>query len=536
MTLKLLHKAAIASFSLLIGAGAYAEKPDTNKAEPVAGSTQQALVHSAEPGASPSGTLAVSAEPVATPGAQPDATPSAQRAVTHDAAEPSHAHGTQQATARSTSQPAITQNSVIQALDVELKRSMNLLKAKAKAPIYFLAYKLYEGKWDSIVCTDGAVEGDSPPDPWRMLSVELRVGSPRLDNTHFLRGENSSAPHLYDRSTKFGSILPGAGAGLPLRQCLWLKTDDAFKQAQQRYFELCANTAVMSTEEDRSGDFCPEPPHFYAGPIKDIIVNRAEWKNRIRDLSRQFLKHPSIEHSTVSFESQPTTAYIVNSEGSQITEQSLDYGVSINASTITDDGMTLWLWDHVHNIDPAALPDQAVLSDKVENMAKALEQLRQAPPAESYTGPAILSGKAAAVFFHETFGHRVEAVHEKNETEGKTFAKRIGTSVMPKFISVIDDPTVSSACGQLLNGHYKYDDEGVPAQKVVLAKNGCADWIPDESRTYAGLYQIERARQIISWVEPGRAPIKSICDRRQRQTGQSSGIASHADQRSAKAA
>ncbi len=304
------------------------------------------------------------------------------------------------------------------------------------------------------------------------MSIDLRVGSPKLDNTHFRRGDNLSALTFYDNASNYESILPLRGADLPLRQCLWLKTDDAFKQAQRRYFELCGNTAVMSTEEDRSGDFCSEPPHVFTGAAKSLVVDQKDWEKHIKAISSVFLKYPSIQHSTVSFDSQKRARYIVNTEGSRIIEPSSDCNVSITAQLTTNDGMNLSLWRNFHAPEPSILPNEAALTEAATELAKKLELLKQAPPAESFAGPAILSGRAAAVFFHETFGHRVEAVHEKSETEGKTFAKRIGTQIMPKFISVIDDPTASKACGKWLNGHYVYDDEGVPGQKVVLAKNG----------------------------------------------------------------
>ncbi len=144
----------------------------------------------------------------------------------------------------------------------------------------------------------------------------------------------------------------------------------------------------------------------------------------------------------------------------------------IQATTLAKDGMQLSLWDSVEALDASRLPDEAALAKRVEKLANSLEELRNAPPAEAFVGPAILSGKAAAVFFHETFGHRIEAVHEKSENEGKTFARRIGSVVMPNFLTVIDDPTVVKANGEYLNGHYAFDDEGVPAQPVTVAKNG----------------------------------------------------------------
>ena len=57
-----------------------------------------------------------------------------------------------------------------------------------------------------------------------------------------------------------------------------------------------------------------------------------------------------------------------------------------------------------------ALPDEKELTAKAEKMAADLDDLRTAPVAEPYDGPALLSGRAAAVFFHGSLGCSVGAV------------------------------------------------------------------------------------------------------------------------------
>jgi predicted Zn-dependent protease len=92
--------------------------------------------------------------------------------------------------------------------------------------------------------------------------------------------------------------------------------------------------------------------------------------------------------------------------------------------------------------------------------------------AEPYDGPALLSGRAAAVFFHEVLGHRLEGQRQRGEDEGRTFAKKIGEKVLPDFLTVADDPTVRTMGGVDLSGWYQFDNEGMPAQRVELIKNG----------------------------------------------------------------
>jgi len=84
----------------------------------------------------------------------------------------------------------------------------------------------------------------------------------------------------------------------------------------------------------------------------------------------------------------------------------------------------------------------------------------------------MLSGRAAAVFFHEVFGHRAEGHRQKDITEGQTFARKVGEAIMAEFISVYDDPTVQRVGSTELLGNYRFDDEGVAAQRVTLVDGG----------------------------------------------------------------
>ena len=79
---------------------------------------------------------------------------------------------------------------------------------------------------------------------------------------------------------------------------------------------------------------------------------------------------------------------------------------------------------------------------------------------------------AAAVFFHEVLGHRLEGHRQKDEDEGQTFTKKVGQEVLPKFLSVADDPTKSELAGVKLAGSYDYDNEGVPARRVEVIQDG----------------------------------------------------------------
>ena len=124
------------------------------------------------------------------------------------------------------------------------------------------------------------------------------------------------------------------------------------------------------------------------------------------------------------------------------------------------DGMDLFRVETFESDELGRLPDQKTLIEKTLAMAKNLEALRDAPVTEPFDGPAILSGRASAVFFHEVLGHRLEGQRQRGDEEGQTFTKLLNKPILPSFISVADDPTLKTFDGVPLSGHYAFDDEG----------------------------------------------------------------------------
>jgi predicted Zn-dependent protease len=166
------------------------------------------------------------------------------------------------------------------------------------------------------------------------------------------------------------------------------------------------------------------------------------------------------------------TRYFVNTEGTRVAHGRGYARVIISAASKAQDGTDLQTSETFEAVDPSGLPKDEVLIAAVDRVAKDLEGLLRAPEAEPFVGPAIFSGRAAGVFFHEIFGHRVEGHRQKDESEGQTFTKSVGTKVLPDFLSVVFDPTRRKMGDVDLNGWFDYDDEGVRARPVVAVENG----------------------------------------------------------------
>src|SRR5215467_8699967 len=350
---------------------------------------------------------------------------------------------------------------LLQTLQHELDRAMTSLSKADPAP-YFISYAGNEEFSSVIMASSGSLIANIKRHD-RTVDVSVRVGSRDLDNTH---GEN-----------RFNAITT---ASLPLEdrpdaiaRVLWINTDRMYKKAAQGFLEVKTNTKVRADEEDSSPDFSTEKPQVYiaqgsAAPKFD----QREWEDRVRRLSAIFTKYPDIENSTVVLLVQDATRYFVSSEGSRLVDSRPLIRVLALGSTRSADGMELARSETFDASTFDKLASEQAIAAKIEKIAQDLQKLKKAPVVEPFNGPALLSGRAAAVFFHEVVGHRLEGQRQRGENEGQTFTKMIGQAVLPKFLSVEDDPTLKSLEGVELSGNYSYDEEGEKSRKVELISNG----------------------------------------------------------------
>jgi predicted Zn-dependent protease len=354
------------------------------------------------------------------------------------------------------------------ALAAELQRGMRELGAKGKPSPYFIAYEVHD-KTETIVAASYGTLVQSSSRRSRLLDTDVRVGDYKLDSTHALRSND------FD----FSSLSGGHPVQLPLdddqgvlRQVAWAETDRRYKEAAERLVKIRTQRTLKVAEEDPSDDFSREKPVTYVGPAATISVDIPAWEKRMRDLSARFRGEAEVQDSEVTLQVVSDTHWLLNSEGT-VEQAGRNYvRVFLEANTRADDGMELERFESFDAASFDALASEAEMARAADTMIADLKALRRAPPADPYIGPAILEGKAAGVFFHEIFGHRVEGHRQKNEDEGQTFAKKVGQAIMPGFVSVYDDPTLVRLGDVDLNGFYRFDDEGVEAQRATLVDGG----------------------------------------------------------------
>jgi predicted Zn-dependent protease len=350
-------------------------------------------------------------------------------------------------------------------LQSELQRNFQVLK-KEQTPAYFMSYTMYDTRSSSIVASFGALQR-SDESRSRFATVEVRVGDYQLDNTHPIRGDSrATSPRLNQ------IVMPLTDDEKPMRVALWSTTDRTYKQATEALTRVKTNVAAKIKEDDPAPDFSREDPQTFTGSTAAYSLDTKAWEARIRRISAPFADDALVFRSDVSLSVESTNRYYTNTEGSEVATGDVTCRLFIDAVTKADDGMELPLYSSYFATSPEALPDEKQLLADVRRMVDLLGQLRKAPLVDPYSGPAILSGRAAGVFFHEIFGHRVEANRQRNADDGQTFASRVGQPVLPSFLSVEFDPTLQKLGGTELMGHYVYDDEGVKGRRVTVVDKG----------------------------------------------------------------
>lgn len=354
---------------------------------------------------------------------------------------------------------------VLRAMEAELARTMQGLQSAKPAP-YFVAYSITEVSSTLISASMGSLDADVTSTR-RILDIDLRVGSHKLDNTRSIRG----VAFEMGRGTR-GVEVPLSNDERALRSVIWSATDKAYRSAAERYGKVVTNLQVKVKEEDSSADLSQEQAHQYVGEIAPLTFDTTLWRERARKLSGMCSGREHILTGRVTFQAENLVKYFVNTDGSRIQTSEPIVKMFVIVKSKADDGMSLPLYESYSAYSADRLPSMQELEADVTRLLELCVQLRTAPLMETYTGPAILSGRSAGVFFHEIFGHRVEGHRQKDVNSSQTFKPFLNKKILPEFISVVFDPTKKQLGGKDIVGAFTYDDEGMPGKRVVAVDSG----------------------------------------------------------------
>ena len=363
------------------------------------------------------------------------------------------------------------QDKLLGLLKEELAQQMKELKGE-EFPPYHMNYRVIDVTSSVVSASFGALM-NSQQYRSRTLVPQIRLGDEKLDNFRF--NQMGAAMSRYQGPSVARLPLDEENNEDAVRQAIWDEVNNRYKFAVDMYQKTKAESSVNVEEEDKAPYFSEaKVEKYYEAPLpaEKMTIDMDQWAARMKEISAVFKNPPGIMKGDAIMIYTVERRYFVNNEGTEVV-QNLPYArIMVFGETKADDGMELPLNLSYFAYDPADLPANDKIIADAKEMVKTLEALRVAPVVDPYTGPALLSGPASGVFFHEIFGHRIEGQRMKSENDGQTFKKMVGQLVLPADMHVYDDPTLRKYAGEDLNGFYKYDDQGVKAERVDVVVNG----------------------------------------------------------------
>jgi len=359
-----------------------------------------------------------------------------------------------------------TDDPLIIAMSRELERSKNLRLVDLN-DAYFIEYRLEDGENLTIGTTLGAVVTQSRS-RMRVPRVQVRVGSYEFDNTNYvLSGHDNRIPQA--------PLDNNIGA---LQSYFWLATDRAYKRA---LLEIARKRAALKNVNlpEQLPDFAKAEPVVKILPLRREEIDVDEWTGRMRRLSSIFVRYPRITRSSTRFSSLQSNSYLINTEGSVVRYPELIHFVVIRASGQAPDGMRLRDATVVQRLSIKQMPPELEIERAARLVAENVTALTEAPVSEAYVGPVVFEGIAAGQLFAQLLGGNLALSRRPVPEPGRSapfrpsrLEGRLGARVLPRWMTVVDDPTQTEWMGRPLLGHYVVDSEGVVPEPLTLVENG----------------------------------------------------------------
>jgi hypothetical protein len=353
---------------------------------------------------------------------------------------------------------------LLRALVDELDRNQAKLRMEGLEDPYFLQFRLEDAARSYAVASLGAIVG-SNANRSRNLTTQVRVGSYELDNTNY-RGDG------YHRAGRDAAV-PLEDDYAVIRQAIWWATDRNYKDVLEAFAQ---KQAFMKTKviEEKPNDFAAAPVAVHFEPPAEPPADVAPLEKIAREVSAVFRDYPDVQNSQAWIQSEGGTQYLVNSEGTRIRTAGRVYTCNVYAVVQADDGMPLADVLTVYARRLEDLPSTEELIRRTRHMTDRLLAVRSAPTLDSYTGPVLFEAEAAAELFAERFAGNFAGGQRPvgSRTPPDDFSRKLNRRVLPRFMNVVDDPTVETLHGEPALGHYTYDDEGVKARSVPLIEDG----------------------------------------------------------------
>jgi predicted Zn-dependent protease len=357
---------------------------------------------------------------------------------------------------------AASDDIVLRALQTEMERSKAKLKLENVQAPYFIEYRVTDHDEFEASAVFGALRSQQRQHG-RLLRVVVRVGDYKQDS-FFGTGEGVA------------DLVPLDDDEYAIRHRVWLATDRAYKAAGESLSAKQAALKPLKVDEPVD-DFAKAAPVEVIEPV--VRLSSADVTpslNLLEEASGKYRADPQLESWEASLRFVAENRYLVNSEGTVARTGRAQYALFLSGSTQASDGMLLQRSHSEVGNDLKDLPTREKFLETAGKLLSTLKLLRDAPVVdEEYRGPVLFSSDAAATVVAELVEPNLlgkkPRLGENARTTGQ-WSSSYRSRVLPDFINVFDDPTISSVSRKRLFGSYRLDDEGVKAQRVALVEKG----------------------------------------------------------------
>lgn len=360
-------------------------------------------------------------------------------------------------------------------------------------PAYFISFRVVDEKQTFLSSEFGL--SSSRTLHKRSLTPHVRVGNRQTDNY-------SKDYVFYNFSHSFDLPLDSDNEHA-IKEAIWTGMKKQYKEGKEAYQKYMTSRKTNKSDLDTIPSFAQAPTEiYYEKPYseKETAIDEIYFEKYLNDVSRIFKEYEELTTGNAALDYRIVRTTIVNTEGTVVAQNRKSFVVTMQATAKADDGTDCTLNESFFAYSADRLPNKAEMEEKARDLANRVMALSKAPVADAYAGPAILSGKAAAVLFHEVLGHRLEAT--RSEFINNNLAGFQDKQMTSSSIQLYMDPTLKTYKGRDLDGFYLYDDEGVKAQRVQCIENGCLKQYLT-SRTPAGEFNTSNGH---ARAEAGKNP------------------------------
>ena len=194
-----------------------------------------------------------------------------------------------------------------------------------------------------------------------------------------------------------------------------------------------------------------------------VAIPLAEKKQLLDEYNDIIWRTPRMQTSVIGYGDSRKKVIFTNSSGSYIEQEKT--GITLRLTAVAAEG------GEVQQVGLSVGSSRDFgqirnLHQQVEQMSERAVELLSAPRVKGGEYTVVLDPVLAGVFVHEAFGHLSEAdfVYENDRMrEIMVLGRRFGNAEL----NIVDSAAVPG-----LRGSYKYDDEGTPASKTYLIREG----------------------------------------------------------------